>query len=92
MRVRVHSLLANPNRVIRPDTVVDLPAADAKALVDAGYATDEPEPETNTPAATGGPPARTAPKNAWVDHAVSQGADRDGAEALSKSELVELYG
>lgn len=91
MRVRVHSLVANPNRIIRPDTVVTLPDRDARALVDAGYATEEPEPQPAA-TATGGAPARTAPKSAWVDYAVDQGADRDGAEALSKSELVELYG
>lgn len=37
-------------------------------------------------------PNRSDPKDAWVDHAVSQGADRDEAEGLSKSDLVELYG
>jgi hypothetical protein len=38
-------------------------------------------------------PARTANKGQWVDYAVAaHGADRDEAEALTKHELVELYG
>lgn len=39
-----------------------------------------------------GPPAASASKAAWVDHAVAQGADRDEAEALTKDALVEAYG
>jgi hypothetical protein len=39
-----------------------------------------------------GPPAKTAPKADWVTFAVSKGADADEAEALTKQELVELYG
>lgn len=38
------------------------------------------------------PPARSAAKAAWVDWAVSQGADREEAEALSRADLVETYG
>jgi hypothetical protein len=37
-------------------------------------------------------PAKTAPKADWVTFAVSKGADADEAEALTKQELVELYG
>lgn len=37
-------------------------------------------------------PAHVATKDVWVDYAVSQGASRDEAEALTKAELVELYG
>lgn len=40
----------------------------------------------------GGPPAKTAPKADWVAFAMSKGADADEAEALTKQELVELYG
>lgn len=39
-----------------------------------------------------GPPAKTAPKADWVAFAVTKGADADEAEALTKQELVELYG
>jgi hypothetical protein len=39
------------------------------------------------------PPAKTAPVKAWEDYAVSvHGANRAEAEALSKSELIELFG
>jgi hypothetical protein len=43
-------------------------------------------------AATDGPPPLSATKAAWVDYAVAQGLDRDGAEASTKAELVEQYG
>lgn len=36
-------------------------------------------------------PPRAAPKEAWVDYAVAQGADRDAAEAKTKQELVDAY-
>lgn len=35
-------------------------------------------------------PAGNAPKADWVDWAVSQGLDRDEAEALTKAQLTEL--
>ncbi len=38
------------------------------------------------------PPKQVAAKGEWVDYAVSKGADRDEAEALTKQELQELYG
>ena len=39
-----------------------------------------------------GPPAKTAPKADWVAFAVSKGADPAEAEALTKPDLVDLYG
>jgi hypothetical protein len=48
----------------------------------------EPTVEDGAPASH---PAKNDNKAAWVDHAVSQGADRDEAESLTKAELVELY-
>lgn len=39
-----------------------------------------------------GEPAPYASKGAWVDYAVSQGADRSDAESKSKSDLVAEYG
>lgn len=36
-------------------------------------------------------PAKSARKAAWVDYAVSQGADPEAAEALTKAELIEQY-
>lgn len=37
-------------------------------------------------------PSKSDNKAAWVDYAVTQGADRDEAEASTKAELVEQYG
>lgn len=37
-------------------------------------------------------PKHVAPKAEWVDYAVTQGADRDEAEDMTKAELIELYG
>lgn len=97
MRVQLKSLLANPQRVARPGQIVDLAASEARALVAAGYAThaeDTPQPPTPQPEPTqeAEPPNRADPKSAWVDYAVALGADRDDAENLSKSELIEKYG
>lgn len=50
--------------------------------------TQGPEPESAADQA----PNRSDPKDAWVEHAVRQGADRGEAEGLSKTDLVELYG
>lgn len=36
-------------------------------------------------------PKHTAKVADWVDFAVSQGADREEAESLTKQELVDLY-
>lgn len=37
-------------------------------------------------------PKHVAPKAEWVDYAVTQGADREGAEDMTKAELIEMYG
>lgn len=37
-------------------------------------------------------PAKSETKAAWVDYAVSEGADPDAAEATTKAELIEKYG
>lgn len=37
-------------------------------------------------------PAESDRKAAWVDHAVSQGADPAEAEAMTKADLIENYG
>lgn len=37
-------------------------------------------------------PVRAANKDTWVDFAVTQGANRDEAEAMTKAELIETYG
>lgn len=54
---------------------------------------DETEAEEDVEASeASGRPAQNDPKAAWVDWAVSQGADRDEADALTKAELIEFYG
>jgi hypothetical protein len=37
------------------------------------------------------PPAKADAKAVWVDYAVTQGADRDEAEAATKADLVDRY-
>lgn len=64
---------------------------------DAGAATGEPgEPEAEPAvAATGEPPAApvpSAPKQAWIDYAVAQGADPATAAAMTKADLMSRYG
>jgi hypothetical protein len=48
----------------------------------------EAEPE----AAPASAPPSSAPKAAWVDWAVSQGADQAAAEAMTKLNLIGEYG
>lgn len=50
----------------------------------------EPEPEPEPEAEEKGPPAQSAPKSEWVDWAVSEGFDRDEAEAMTKQDLIDL--
>lgn len=37
-------------------------------------------------------PAKSANKDAWVDHAVAQGWDRDTADSHTKEQLIQLFG
>lgn len=50
----------------------------------------EAEPEAE--AAPASAPASSAPKAAWVEWAVSQGADQAEAEAMTKLNLIGEYG
>ena len=59
---------------------VDDPAV-ARELAARPYI-DSDEPVSDAPKAT-------ASKAAWVDYAVSQGVDREDAEASTKAELIE---
>lgn len=61
----------------------------------AGYALPDPEPEAEPEPEPEtepqeGPPAQSAPKDTWVDWAVSEGFDRDEAEAMTKQDLIDL--
>jgi hypothetical protein len=56
-----------------------------------------PEPVVNTPPVpepepAPEPPAPSDPKPAWIDYAVSQGADRGIAAAMTKADLMSRYG
>lgn len=51
---------------------------------------DVPEPVADQPPA--GRPPQAADKAAWVDYAVSQGADRAEAEGATKVALIDTYG
>ncbi|SRR5260370_27039621 len=52
-------------------------------------------PDWGTGAAVPAPPDApppAAPKQAWIDHAVSQGADENTVGMLTKQQLMEQYG
>lgn len=48
--------------------------------------------DDDVPAPPSEAPARSAAKAEWVGWAVASGADPDDAEAMTKSDLIELYG
>lgn len=64
--------------------------ASQRLLDDAG-SSDDTVPDLGD-GAEGGRPTTAAPKAEWVSYAVSQGTDRDEAEAMTKAELVERFG
>lgn len=51
-----------------------------------------PEPEQVTEAEPAERPAPSAPKQAWIDYAVTQGADVHEASAMTKVDLMSRYG
>lgn len=70
--------------------------AELERLVDAGEGNwsrvDEEPPTDGEGDDTPRRPAKTDNKAAWVDWAVSQGAERDEAEKATKDDLVKAYG
>jgi hypothetical protein len=52
--------------------------------------TDEESPQTEDAPATA--PGRSASKADWVAYAVTQGAEQDAAEQLTRDQLAEQYG
>ena len=70
-------------RAVMPADRAEL-AADGPAAVPAG---DEPSEAEN-----GAQPLVRDPKQAWVDHAVEQGADKETAAGMTKADLIEKYG
>jgi hypothetical protein len=79
VRANLAACGAEHGMYVEGDKLVD-PSAEEPA------AAPEPEPEPS------GSPAVADNKAAWIDWAVSEGADREEAEALTKAELVEFYG
>jgi hypothetical protein len=75
----------DPPAYVPPQVPVSEPANTGAGPVD----TEEEEPE---PAPADGPPRPAAPKQDWVDHAVTQGADPDEAAGSTKQQLMETYG
>ena len=51
-----------------------------------------PEASNQSTSGTVERPLKTAPASAWIEYAVSQGASREEANGLSKSELIDRYG
>ncbi|MCA1570782.1 MAG: hypothetical protein LC798_10795 [Chloroflexi bacterium] len=70
-----------------PDTVS---TDERKRLVDLGMVDDDSKRSSSSD--DDGAPSKSAPKSDWVDHAVSQGATREDAEASTKDELIGKYG
>jgi hypothetical protein len=60
-------------------------AGDGQTAASAGEG-EGPGPED------GSQPLVRDPKQAWVDHAVEQGAPADEAAAMTKADLIEKYG
>lgn len=51
-----------------------------------------PPQEQGTAGSAAEPPAKSAPKAEWVDHAVSQGVPRETAESKTKDQLIADHG
>jgi hypothetical protein len=75
---------------------IDVPDDEAIALCEHGLAVpaadgdthDTPVPAADAAVETRGAPIVNSPKAAWVEHAVSLGADRAGAEGSTKADLI----
>jgi hypothetical protein len=72
------------------------PAGDQDGAGQAEGATEPAEPDAEpAEAAAGSPvaaPAPSAPKQAWIDYAVSCGASPDEAASMTKADLMSRYG
>ncbi len=69
--------------LLRMGMIVDL---------DAATAPDQPGEAVDDVDGDGPIPAKSAPKDAWVSFAVSQGAAQGDAEASTKDDLIAAYG
>ena len=72
-----HGMSVENGRLVDPSAPEPEPESESEPV---------PEPEESAR------PAQADNKAAWVDWAVSQGVDREEAEAFTKAELIELYG
>ena len=68
------------------------PAGDQREAGEEGVAGDPRPAGEESGTATSEAPAKSATKAEWVDYAVSQGADRDEAEASTKDQLIADHG
>lgn len=87
-----------PRKIVkryRGDAVDGLSAKDvdrllrAGAIVEAGSGTAATEVEPSVAPTVSGRPKLTAPKQAWIDYAVSKGLDAVEAAEMSKQDLIE---
>lgn len=83
-RVHVAHPTAGP-RWFGPDD--DVPAEYAELITNEKAWAEKPASDSG-----GDRPAKNDSKAAWVDYAVSQGADRDEAEASTKDDLIAAHG
>lgn len=67
------------------------PDGDKRPDEQVGAGGPDADPSLKVPAAVERP-AKSAPKAAWVDYAVSRGSERTAAEKAPKDALVALYG
>lgn len=85
LRLSQRKTAAEANQTV----ISDMDARGPLGISDPGSAeVGEAEAEESSSEAA---PAKSDNKAAWVDYAVSQGADRDEAEGLTKAELQDRY-
>jgi hypothetical protein len=71
---------------------MDVPAEVASEWSNPDIVWDGAAPASDGDGEAAKAPARNESKAVWVDWAVSQGADRGAAEAMTKEELVTEFG
>jgi hypothetical protein len=86
VRANLAAVGAEHGMVVEDGRLVDPSAPYLEPEEELEVEEEEAEPEPS------GRPAQADNKAAWVDWAVSQGVDRDDAEAYTKADLIELYG
>jgi hypothetical protein len=80
-----HGMSVEGGKLVDPTAEPAEPAAETEAPAETAEAEGAAQPEGS------GQPTSADNKAAWVDWAVSQGADRTEAEASTKADLIERY-